>query len=370
MVSPAARRDATNANDDDEKACMYAMELLSGPIVSMTLKAAIELGLIDELLATAGGHHAVTAEELAARLRLPAVAATAVDRMLRFLASYSVVRCTTEPGSDGNARRSYAAAPVCKWLAGHGDEGSVAPLGLLNLDKVFMECWYSMKDAISEGLTPFDKAYGMPIFEYLRTAPNEPSNTLFNQAMASHSVIVTKKLLEFFRGFDDGVEVLVDVGGGIGATLQMITARHARLRGVNFDLPHVIAQAPPVEGVEHVGGSMFDHIPTGNAILLKWVLHLWDDSDCAKILMNCYKALPANGKVIVVEYVLPGSPEPTPVSQAAFLLDVVMLNRLRGGKERTEREYAELAIKAGFSGECKATYIFTNVWALEFHKKV
>ncbi|KAL6648567.1 hypothetical protein ACP70R_012791 [Stipagrostis hirtigluma subsp. patula] len=120
----------------------------------------------------------------------------------------------------------------------------------------------------------------------------------------------------------------------------MVTAQHKRLRGVSYDLPHVIAQAPPIEGVEHVGGSMFDYVPSGTAILLKWILHLWGDEDCVKILKNCYEALPADGKVIVVEYVLPASPEPTLAAQGALRLDVVMLNRLAGGKERTEREFA------------------------------
>uniref|UniRef100_A0A0E0RFG7 O-methyltransferase domain-containing protein n=1 Tax=Oryza rufipogon TaxID=4529 RepID=A0A0E0RFG7_ORYRU len=338
MVSPVVHRHAAGGGggDDDDQACMYALELLGGSVVSMTLKAAIELGLVDELLAAAAA--GVTAEELAARLRLPAAAAAAaVDRMLRLLASYGVVRCATE-------------APVCKWLAGgsSGGEESMAPLGLLNLDKVFMENWY-----------------------YLAQDANERSNTLFNQAMASHSVVITSKLLQFFRGFDDGagVDVLVDVGGGTGATLRMITARHPHLRGVNYDLPHVIAQAPSaVEGVEHVGGSMFDHVPSGSAILLKWILHLWGDEDCAKILKNCYKALPAKGKVILVEYVLPASPEATLAAQEAFRLDVMMLNRLAGGKERTQQEFTDLAVDAGFSGDCKPTYIFTNVWALEFTK--
>lgn len=145
-------------------------------------------------------------------------------------------------------------------------------------------------------------------------------------------------------------------------------------------------------GVEHAGGSMFEYIPSGNAILLKvpfvglsyivyyffvnnhnnknvqWILHLWRDEECIKILKNCHRALPANGKVIVVECVLPASPEPTQVAQGALLLDVVMLNRLRGAKERTEREFAELAAEAGFSGGCRATYVFTGAWALEFTK--
>nr|CAB3501599.1 unnamed protein product [Digitaria exilis] len=329
MGSISAAFHDTTTNDDE--ACVHAMEILNGFIASMTLKAAIELGLIDDLLAAGG--RAVTPEELVAARPWPrpAEAAAAADRMLRFLASHSVVRCTTEVGPDGKARRSYAAAPVSKWLA-NGRQGSMAPLALMNMDKGFMETWYYMKDAVAEGVTPTEKAYGMPLFEHLGS--DEASNTLFNQAMAGHTEIITKKLLELYRGFD-GVDVLVDVGGGTGSTLRMITARHKNLRGVNYDLPHVIAQAPP---------------------------------ECVKILKNCHKALPANGKVIIVEFVLPASPEPTPAAKGAFTLDVVMLNRLAGAKERTEREFADLAVEAGFSGECKATYIFACAWALEFTK--
>ncbi|KAF8730529.1 hypothetical protein HU200_016945 [Digitaria exilis] len=338
---PSASHDPTN----DDEACIHAMELLNGFVASMTVKAVIELGLIDDLLAAGG--RAVTPEELVAARPWPrpAEAVAAADRMLRFLASHSVVRCTTEVGPDGKARRSYAAAPVCKWLAtrkSNGGQGSMAPLALMNMNKAFMETYY-MKDAVAEGVTPTEKAYGMPLFEHLSW--DKASNMLFNQAMASHSEIVTKKLLELYRGFD-GVDVLVDVGGGTGATLQMITARHKHLRGVNYDLPHVIAQAPIVEVV----------------------LHLWRDEECIKILENCHSALPANGKVIIIEFVLPSSPETTPAAKGAFNLDVVMLNRLAGAKERTEREIADLAAEAGFSGGCKATYIFACAWALEFTK--
>nr|AGT16978.1 O-methyltransferase, family 2 [Saccharum hybrid cultivar R570] len=260
---------------------------------------------------------------------------------------------------------------------------------------------YYMKDAVAEGATPTEKAYGMPLFEHL--ASDEVSSTFFDR-----TEIIIKKLLEVYRGFE-AIDVLVDVGGGTGSTLRMVTAQYKHLRGVNYDLPHVIAQAPPVQGVEHVGGSMFEYIPSGNAILMKWILHLWRDEECVKILKNCHRALPANGKAIVVEYVLPASPEPTQVAQGALLLNMAMLNRLRGhlgitetigsvsrflckfglqetdtdrllkkleeiryrfrgANERTEQEFAQLAAEAGFSGGCRATYVFTCAWALEFTK--
>lgn len=105
-----------------------------------------------------------------------------------------------------------------------------------------------MMNAVSEGVTPTEKAYGMPLFEHLGS--DEESSTLFNQAMAGHSEIIIKKLLEVYRGFE-GVDVLVDVGGGTGSTLRMVTAQHPHVRGVNYDLPRVIAQAPPVQGPLH-----------------------------------------------------------------------------------------------------------------------
>ncbi|OEL14350.1 Naringenin 7-O-methyltransferase [Dichanthelium oligosanthes] len=256
---------------DDEAACMHALSLLSGFVAPMTLKAVIELGLIDELLAADG--QAVTPEELVAagRWPRPAEAAAAVDRMLRFLATHSVVRCTTEVGPDGKDRRSYAATPVCKWLTTrNGGQGSMAPLWMMNLDKAFMETWYYMKDAVTEGVTPTEKAYGMPLFEHLES--NEASSVLFNQAMGGHSEIITKKLLERYRGFE-GIDGLVDVGGGTGVTLRMITAQHKDMRGVNYDLPHVIAQAPPIQG-KLLGESYTVCIFTINPTPLWWMPHI------------------------------------------------------------------------------------------------
>nr|7WAQ_A Chain A, stilbene O-methyltransferase [Sorghum bicolor]7WAQ_B Chain B, stilbene O-methyltransferase [Sorghum bicolor]7WAQ_C Chain C, stilbene O-methyltransferase [Sorghum bicolor]7WAQ_D Chain D, stilbene O-methyltransferase [Sorghum bicolor]7WAR_A Chain A, stilbene O-methyltransferase [Sorghum bicolor]7WAR_B Chain B, stilbene O-methyltransferase [Sorghum bicolor]7WAS_A Chain A, stilbene O-methyltransferase [Sorghum bicolor]7WAS_B Chain B, stilbene O-methyltransferase [Sorghum bicolor] len=371
--SSSSSNDSSARNEEDES-CMFALKLLGGFAVPFTIKAVIELGVMDQLLTA---ERAMSAEELvaaavAAQLPRPEVACTMVDRLLRFLASHSVVRCTTEVvvGTDDATtttccRRSYAASPVCKWFARNGVEDSVLPLGMMILNKTFLDSWQNITDAVLEGAAPFEKTYGMPMFEYLST--NGPLNTVFHEAMANHSMIITKKLLKFFRGFE-GLDVLVDVGGGNGTTLQMIRGQYKNMRGINYDLPHVIAQAAPVEGVEHVGGSMFDNIPRGNAVLLKWILHDWDDKACIKILKNCYTALHVRGKVIVLEYVVPDEPEPTLAAQGAFELDLTMLVTFGSGKERTQREFSELAMEAGFSREFKATYIFANVWALEFTK--
>uniref|UniRef100_A0A0D9ZH25 O-methyltransferase domain-containing protein n=1 Tax=Oryza glumipatula TaxID=40148 RepID=A0A0D9ZH25_9ORYZ len=334
---------AVAAGDEEEAACLQAFELMCAFTVPMTLKAAIELGLLDALVTAADDDdgRALTANELAARLPDAldkAEAASSVDRMMRLLASCNVVKCSTEAGPAGEPLRPrYSPAPVCRWFTagGNSHHGSLAPSVLFGIDEDYLSTWHQLAAAVGGGgAVAFERAHGAPMFEYMGT--NRRLNTLFNQAMAQQSMIVINKLLDRFHGFD-GVGVLVDVGGGTGGTLEMIMSRHKHITGVNFDLPHSI-------------------------------LHLQNDEDCIKILKNCHQALSDNGKVIAVEIVLPAIPEPVPTAQYPFQMDMIMLNNFRGGKERTELEFTKLAMDSSFSGTLRTTYIFANYWALEFNK--
>ncbi|KAM3317858.1 hypothetical protein ACQJBY_035517 [Aegilops geniculata] len=348
----------------DEEVCMFALQLGSSSILPMTLKNAIELGLLDTLVAADG--KLLSPAEVAAKLSSTAnpAAPDMVDRMLRLLASYKVVSCTLEEDKDGRLSRRYGAEPVCKFLTPNEEGVSMAPLALMNQDKVLMESWYYLKDAVLDGGIPFNKAYGMSAFEYHGTDPR--FNRVFNEGMKNHSIIITKKLLELYKGFN-GLGTLVDVGGGIGATVGAITAHYPTIKGINFDLSHVISEAPPFPGVTHVGGDMFQKIPSGDTILMKWILHDWSDEHCATLLKNCYDALPAQGKVMLVECILPVNPEATPEAQGGFHLDMIMLAHNPGGRERYEREFEALAKGAGF-GAIKTTYIYANTWVIEFTK--
>jgi flavonol 3-O-methyltransferase/caffeic acid 3-O-methyltransferase len=240
----------------------------------------------------------------------------------------------------------------------------MAALALINQDKVLMDSWYYIKDAVLDGGIPFNKVYGMSAFEYNGTDPR--FNRVCNEGMKNHSIIITKKLLELYHGFE-GLGTLVDVGGGVGATVAAIAAHYPTIKGVNFDLPHVISEAPQFPGVTHVGGDMFKEVPSGDAILMKWILHDWSDQHCATLLKNCYDALPAHGKVVLVECILPVNPEANPSSQGVFHVDMIMLAHNPGGRERYEREFQALARGAGFAG-VKSTYIYANAWAIEFTK--
>ncbi|KAJ1429187.1 S-adenosyl-L-methionine-dependent methyltransferase [Sesbania bispinosa] len=95
---------------------------------------------------------------------------------------------------------------------------------------------------------------------------------------------------------------------------------------------------------------MFQSVPNGDAIFMKWILHNWNDEDCLKLLKNCHKAIPDDGKVIVVDAVLPVLPENTTIAKVASQADLIMMTQFSGGKERTQNEFMKLALGSGFSG--------------------
>ena len=106
-------------------------------------------------------------------------------------------------------------------------------------------CRYYLKEAVLEGGIPFNKAHGMTSFDY--HGQDLRFNKVFNKGMSDHSTITMKKILETYKGFD-GLTSIVDVGGGTGAVLSMIVSKYPSIKGFNFDLPHVVQDAPPLPG--------------------------------------------------------------------------------------------------------------------------
>ncbi|XP_073362197.1 probable inactive methyltransferase Os04g0175900 [Aegilops tauschii subsp. strangulata] len=344
----------------------------------MTLKAATELGIFDAL--GNAGSLAITADELASRLPTmdKAGGLAPVDRIMWLLASFDIVKCVTEAGPSGEVIRHYKPSPVCRWLSSNHGGPSLAPYSMFTTDQDFLMAWQQLGAAAGGGQTAFKRTHGVPMGKHLGRNPRLLG--VVDKAMVQISVMVTSKLLERFHGFDD-VAVLVDVGGGTGSTMEMITCRYKHIRGINFDLPHVISLAPSilVECLRRTGNArMYVDGPGAGLGLLTsgvravpsrvTVLHMLDDNDCIKVLKNCHQALPDKGRLIAVEFVLPATPEVTRAAQNLYILDVMMLNNSEGGKERTAQEFLKLARESGFNGTFQSTYIFGNFWALEFTK--
>jgi len=147
-----------------------------------------------------------------------------------------------------------------------------------------------------------------------------------------------------------GIRKLVDVAGGFGSLLAAVLAANPRMHGVLFDAPSVIEGARSEIGrsgvadrCELVGGDFFAAVPAGaDAIMMKHIIHDWDDEHSLQILKNCHAALTQGGKLLVIDSViLPGN-EPS----IGKILDIEML--LIGGRERTETDFRRLFAEAGF----------------------
>ena len=93
-----------------------------------------------------------------------------------------------------------------------------------------------------------------------------------------------------------------------------------------------------------VEGSFFESVPEGaDAYLLRHVIHDWTDELSVQILKNCRKAVPAHGRILIVEFSVPPANEGSLAKDA----DMTMLT-FAGGVERTEQEYRALLREAGF----------------------
>ncbi|XP_044476164.1 caffeic acid 3-O-methyltransferase-like [Mangifera indica] len=351
---------------EDEEVGKQAIRLANAAILPMVMNSAMELNLID-IISTSRDGSFLSPSDIASRLPTNNPdAPVLLDRMLRLLASYDILKCSVRTGENGEVERLFSAAPICKFFVKNEDGGSVGPLFRLQHDKVTIQSCYHLTDTVLEGGTPFNRTHGMSAFEY--SEKDGKHGQLFNKAMSNSTTLIMKKMIDVYRGFEnERLKVLVDVGGGIGANLGIITSKYPHIKGINFDLPHVVAHAPPKSGVEHVGGDMFLNVPKGDAIFLKTVLHNWGDEDCLKLLKNCCEALPNHGKVIVIELIVPETPENNVSSNIACEKDVLMMIVHPGGRERTLKEFQKLAMKSGFC-RCDVICCVYNSYVLEFQK--
>jgi len=186
------------------------------------------------------------------------------------------------------------------------------------------------------------------VFEHF--ARNPELSKVFNDAMTGFSSVIIPALVESYDF--SGIRTLADIAGGHGAVLTAILEKHPGMTGILFDVDHVIAGARPkieVQGlagrVSTASGDFFEAVPPGaDAYVMKHILHDWDDEKAALILSNIRKVLPKDGRVIVIEAVIPPGNEPG----LGKILDLEMLV-MPGGRERTEEEFRALFERAGFT---------------------
>ncbi|XP_057726105.1 trans-resveratrol di-O-methyltransferase-like [Arachis stenosperma] len=319
-------------------------------INSMSLKCAVELGIPD---AIHNYGQPMPLSQLIASLPIHPSKSSYIQRLMRILIHSGFF--TTKNVANDDHKVGYVLTDSSMLLL-KDNPLSVTPFLLGMLDPILTKPWHKLSTWFqSNNLTPFETEHGEMFWAY---ACHEPKlNEFFNDAMASDARLVSKLLLDDkCKGVFEGLESLVDVGGGTGTVAKDIAKAFPQLECTVLDLPHVVADLERTGNLKYVGGDMFEAIPPSNAILLKWILHDWSDEECLNILKNCNEAIMSKGKggkVIIIDMVImedekKGGDNDDKSVETKLFFDMLMMV-LQTGKERDEKEWAKLIFSAGFS---------------------
>jgi len=311
------------------------VRLVYGYMAAQMVHTAVRLGIPDlldggprdsaELAAETGAHQ------------------PSLHRLLRALASFGVL---TEP-EPGRFGLDDLAVPLTEHA-----EDSFTALTKLFCSTEFWRSWSELEHSIRTGGAAFEHVYGVPFFQYLTDAPELLAT--FNAAMAENAHFEAPR---FVAGYDFGAfDSIVDVGGGNGTLLHAILDAHPSMRGVIFETPAVAAQAraaTELAGLADrcavVEGDFFAGVSgEGQALLVKSVIHNWDDERCVALLRNCRAALRPDGVLLVLEPVLPARMESATCVETV-MSDLNMLALTSGGFERTEADFRRILGAAGLA---------------------
>ncbi|MHB8577389.1 MAG: methyltransferase [Dehalococcoidia bacterium] len=303
---------------------------------AQVVHVAAQLGLADLL---ADGPRRI--EELAAAT---STHAPSLARLLRMLAALGIIA----EDSDGRISLTAYGTPLRR-----GVPGSVRDRVLFLAGDWYWRSWGELLYSVRTGEPAFDHVFGTSNFAYWE---REPEVGAIHDAFFSETArTVTPSLVAAYDYSRFGT--IADIGGNEGPLLAAILMANPGLRGILFDLPHVVAGAPAVlaaAGVADrcmiVGGDFFTAVPAGaDVYLLKYIIHDWDDERALSILRRCRAAMDVGATLLLIEQLLPERFETGKAAVPAARVDLLMLVLSPGGRERTVAQFRGLLAAAGFA---------------------
>lgn len=306
------------------------LQMFSGLWVSQAIHVAAKLGLPDLV-----GNQPTPVAELA---QASSTHAPSLYRLLRGLASVGVFTEVQEG--------EFASTPLSETLRKDAS-GSLRGFAIAGLGQEHYKAWGNLLHSVKTGDIAFDNFFGQNIWEYYAWHPEDAA--VFNDAMTGFTEAVNAAVTAAYDF--SGFRKVVDIGGGHGALLAAILKTNPAMQGVVFDQPHVVDGADArllAEGVRERcvidGGDFFQSVTAGgDAYVMKFIIHDWEDEKSIKIMKNIHRAMADGGKLLLIEYLVPPGNEPSP----SKFMDLNMLV-MTGGCERTEKQFAELFAAAGF----------------------
>ena len=309
-------------------------ELIIGSKIAASLHVVVDKHIADVL---ASGPK--TADALANEVKIP------VDTLRRFMRALTQLGIFTEP-DDG----VFANSEVSEYLRSDVKYSLRDMVRVLDHD-VVVRGWQRLPDVLESGQPAFDEVHGMGFFDWLKADPDRSA------AMASFmGGIYGPQGPKIATGYAFGrFETLIDIGGGNGHILAEILDQHPQLRGALFDLPPTadvarsfLSKRQLAARWEVFEGDFFTAVPSDyDAYMIKSCLHDWNDTKAIEILQRCREAMPAHGRVLIVEIVLGAG---RLIGHPHRLIDLEMMVTL-GGRERSQMEFAAILEAAGLKLE-------------------
>jgi hypothetical protein len=323
--------------------------MINSPWVSQCIYATAKLGIADLLKDGPKQTH-----ELAA---LTETHEPSLYRVLRALASVGIF-------SEIQPRR-FELSPIAQLLRSDVPD-SLHAFSVYSGGDLKYQSWGKILYSVKTGKPAFDHIFNKSTFDYFKQ--DSIAGRAFDDAMTSLSKLSASAIVATYDF--SKMKSIVDVGGGNGMLLGTILKANPHLKGILFDLPEVIERARDSQYLtteissgrcQLIPGNFFETVPDGaDAYLMKHIIHDWSNDECIKILNNCYKAMAENGKLLLIEHVVPPGNEPG----LAKIVDILMLV-MYTGFERTEAEFNTLLQTAGFSKARLFNILTTPLFVIE-----
>jgi SAM-dependent methyltransferase len=309
-------------------------ELINAAWTTRAIAVAAELRLAEALRAAP--------RDAAALAREVGCDADALQRLLRALCTLGMC----DEAADGR----FTVAPLGALLA--EDHPSSLRAWALQFGRALWPAWGELDVSVRSGKGLRARQGEVHGFAHLHR--DADAAAVFNRAMVEITRIVGADAV-CKVAVPEGTLRVVDVGGGHGQLLSTFLRRWPQAQGIVLDLPHAEAGATRHLGEQQLSkrarfaaGDFFAEVPKADVLLMKAILHDWDDAHCAGILQSCRRALEAGGRLLIIDRVLPERLCDEPRHRALARSDLTMLVGV-GGRERTEREFRRLLDDGGFA---------------------
>ncbi|XP_020547705.1 probable O-methyltransferase 3 [Sesamum indicum] len=314
-------------------------------INSMSLKCVTELG-IPEIIHKHGRPMTLTQLMEA----LPGVDRAKADHVRRLMRTVVHSGFFVLEKVDSSDEQGYWLTPASRLLM-EDHPMSMKAFVLSQLGSVLCEPWQHLSGWFrnTEDRTSFHTTHGMSLWELKEQNPS--FGHLFDRGMENDATIVADVITRDCRQVFEGLGSLVDVGGGTGTVAKAIAEVFPQIHCTVLDLAPVIAGLEGTRNLKYVEGDMFEYIPPADAVLLKWLLHDWNDEECVEILKRCKEAIKSNekrGKVVIIEMVVDDQNSDHKSVETQLFFDTLVMT-IADGRERSQKEWAKLFFDAGFS---------------------